>query len=75
MAESVGKSWEDLSAERLYQPLGMTQTSSRFADYMAEPDRAIPHVKDGDEWVVNPMQRDPDAQSPAGGVSSASGIG
>ena len=70
VAESVGKSWEELSAERLYQPLGMTQTSSRFADYMAEPDRAIPHVKDGDEWVVTPMQRDPDAQSPAGGVSS-----
>jgi CubicO group peptidase (beta-lactamase class C family) len=70
VAESIGSSWEDLSAERLYQPLGMTQTSSHFADYMAEPNRAIPHVKDGDEWVVTPMQRDPDAQSPAGGVSS-----
>jgi CubicO group peptidase (beta-lactamase class C family) len=70
VAESVGSSWEDLSQERLYQPLGMTKTSSRFADYMAEPNRAIPHVKDGDAWVVTPMQRDPDAQSPAGGVSS-----
>jgi CubicO group peptidase (beta-lactamase class C family) len=70
VAESVGKSWENLSAERLYQPLGMTHSSSRFADYLAEPNRAIPHVKDGDEWVVTPMQRDPDAQSPAGGVSS-----
>jgi CubicO group peptidase (beta-lactamase class C family) len=70
VAESVGSSWEDLSQERLYQPLGMRQTSSRFADYMAEPNRAIPHVKDGDAWVVTPMQRDPDAQSPAGGVSS-----
>src|SRR5215213_8505833 len=70
VAEAVGMSWEDLSAERLYQPLGMTHTSSRFADYMAEPNRAIPHVKRGDAWVVTPMQRDPDAQSPAGGVSS-----
>jgi CubicO group peptidase (beta-lactamase class C family) len=70
VAEAVGTSWEDLSAERLYQPLGMTHTSSRFADYMAEPNRAIPHVKDRDTWVVTPMQRDPDAQSPAGGVSS-----
>jgi len=70
VAEAVGKSWEDLSAERLYQPLSMTHTSSRFADYMTESNRAIPHVKDGDTWVVTPMQRDPDAQSPAGGVSS-----
>ena len=48
----------------------MTKTSSRFADYMAKPNRAIPHVKDGDRWVVTSMQRDPDPESPAGGVSS-----
>ncbi len=70
VAEAAGMSWEDLCAERLYIPLGMTHTSSRFGDYMAESNRAIPHVKDGDAWVVTPMQRDPDAQSPAGGVSS-----
>jgi len=70
VAEVVGTSWEDLSEERLYKPLGMAHTSSRFADYMAEPNRAVPHVKDGDAWVVTPMQREPDAQSPAGGVSS-----
>jgi CubicO group peptidase (beta-lactamase class C family) len=70
VAQVVGTTWEDLSAERLYTPLGMTHTSSRFADYMAEPNRAVPHVKDGDAWVVTPTQRDPDAQSPAGGVSS-----
>jgi CubicO group peptidase (beta-lactamase class C family) len=69
-AQTAGKSWEDLSEERLYQPLGMTKTSSRFADYMAQSNRAIPHVKDGDTWVVTPMQRDPDPESPAGGVSS-----
>jgi CubicO group peptidase (beta-lactamase class C family) len=70
VAHAVGMSWEDLSAQRLYTPLGMAHTSSRFADYMAEPNRAVPHVKDGDAWVVTPEQRDPDAQSPAGGVSS-----
>jgi CubicO group peptidase (beta-lactamase class C family) len=70
VAQVVGTSWEDLSEERLYRPLGMAHTSSRFADYMAEANRAVPHVKDGDTWVVTPMQRDPDAQSPAGGVSS-----
>src|SRR5215207_5800488 len=70
VAKAVGMSWEDLCEERLYDPLGMTHTSSRFADYMAEPNRAIPHIKEGDTWVVTPMQRDPDAQAPAGGVSS-----
>ena len=69
-AGAAGASWEDLSEEKLYRPLGMDRTSSRFADYMAETDRAIPHVKDGADWVVTPNQRDPDAQSPAGGVSS-----
>ena len=70
VAQAVGMTWEHLSAKRLYEPLGMTHTSSRFADYMAEPNRAIPHIKEGDTWVVTPRQRDPDAQSPAGGVSS-----
>jgi len=37
---------------------------------MAEANRAVPHVKEGDTWRVTPHQRDPDAQSPAGGVSS-----
>jgi CubicO group peptidase (beta-lactamase class C family) len=70
VATKVGMSWEDLSRERLYAPLGMAHTSSRFADYMGQPNRAIPHVKEGDTWVVTPMQRDPDPQSPAGGASA-----
>lgn len=70
VAKSVGMSWEDLSAERVYQPLGMDHTSSTFADYNAQPNRAIPHVQGPNGWEVTPMQRDPDAQSPAGGVSS-----
>jgi hypothetical protein len=48
----------------------MTSTSSRFADYMARENRAIPHVKRDGNWQVTPQQRDPDPESPAGGVSS-----
>ncbi|HET8524713.1 MAG TPA: serine hydrolase domain-containing protein, partial [Thermomicrobiales bacterium] len=69
-AKATGRPWEDLSRDRLYQPLGMSRTSSRFADYMAATNRATPHVKQGDHWVVTPDQRNPDAQTPAGGVSS-----
>jgi CubicO group peptidase (beta-lactamase class C family) len=68
-ARATGKSWEDLSAERLYRPLGMRATSSRHRDFAAAKNRASLHVRAGDKWVAK-YNRDPDAQSPAGGVSS-----
>src|SRR6185312_3389280 len=70
VAVAAGKSWEDLSDEVLYRPLGMTATSSRFADFMARPNHAVNHVKVGDKWEPR-FQRDPDPQSPAAGVSSS----
>jgi CubicO group peptidase (beta-lactamase class C family) len=69
-ARASGKSWEDLSAERLYRPLGMASTSSRFKDFMAAANRASGHVKQDGAWVAK-YTREPDAQSPAGGVSSS----
>lgn len=68
-AMAAGTSWEDLSAERLYRPLGMHRTSSRFADFIAAANRAHAHVKIGRKWIPK-YTRDPDAQSPAGGVTS-----
>lgn len=69
VAAAAGKSWEDLSDEVLYRPLGMSSTSSRFADFIARPNHAVNHVKVSDKWEPH-FQRDPDAQTPAGGVSS-----
>jgi CubicO group peptidase (beta-lactamase class C family) len=69
-AIAAGTSWEDLASKRLYQRLGMKQTSSRFADYAAAPNRAFTHVLVDNKWVAK-YTRDPDAQSPAGGVSSS----
>lgn len=69
-AHAAGTTWEELCDERLYQPLAMTSTSSRFADYLARENRAIPHVQRDGAWQVTPQQRDPDPESPAGGVSS-----
>jgi CubicO group peptidase (beta-lactamase class C family) len=68
-ARAAGKSWEDLSEERLYRPLGMASTSSRFADFRAAANRAAGHMRRDGGWVAL-RTRDPDAQSPAGGVSS-----
>jgi CubicO group peptidase (beta-lactamase class C family) len=69
VAQAAGRSWEDLSEARLYRPLGMTSTSSRFADYEAATNKAVTHVRVGDRWQPGQV-RDPQAQSPAGGVSS-----
>jgi CubicO group peptidase (beta-lactamase class C family) len=70
VATAAGKPWEDLSDDVLYRPLGMTATSSRFADFVARPDHAVNHVKVGEKWEPR-FQRDPDPQSAAGGVSSS----
>ncbi|MBV9359411.1 MAG: serine hydrolase, partial [Chloroflexi bacterium] len=69
-AKAAGRSWEDLAADKLYRPLGMEHTSSRYADFLAAPNRAFGHVSVDGAWVAK-YQRDPDAQSPAGGVSSS----
>lgn len=69
-ARASGRSWEELSAERLYRPLGMTSTSSRYADFVASANHAHGHVLSGGQWVAK-FARDPDAQSPAGGASSS----
>ena len=65
VAEAVGTDWEKLSEEVLYRPLGMTRTSSRFAEYVARDNRAVPHVKIGGAWEAR-YQRQPDAQTLAG---------
>src|SRR6185312_9574369 len=68
VAQAAGEDWADLSERLLYEPLGMNSTSSRFADLEDRDDRALGHVEVDGEWIVNPDQRQPDAQSPAGGV-------
>ena len=69
-ARAAGEDWEALSEEKLYEPLGMTSTSSRYKDFMARSNKALGHVLVDGLWV-HQVQRDPDAQTPAGGVSSS----
>lgn len=71
VARRAGTSWETLSERTLYRPLGMTSTSSRHRDFLRRANRATLHVQDGaGRWRVGGT-RNPDAQSPAGGVSSS----
>ncbi len=69
-AKAAGHDWETLSEEKLYTPLGMRSTSSRFPDFESRGNRALGHVMKNGKWV-HETQRQPDAQSPAGGVSSS----
>lgn len=68
-ASAAGTDWADLAQRDLYGPLGMTSTSSRYADFTHRTDKATLHAfVDG---KFEPLyQRDADAQAPAGGVSS-----
>jgi CubicO group peptidase (beta-lactamase class C family) len=65
----TGKPWEEIAEERLYRPLGMASTSSRHADFTSRANRSALHVRIDGAWVAK-VERDPDAQSPAGGVST-----
>ena len=70
VAAAAGTDWATLSDVAIYKPLGMTRTSSRFADFMARDNRAVLHARVNGVWTPK-YQRQPDAQSPAGGVSSS----
>ncbi|HEX4706445.1 MAG TPA: serine hydrolase domain-containing protein, partial [Candidatus Udaeobacter sp.] len=69
-AKVYGQEWETLCQEKLYKPLGMSSTSSRYADFVARQNKALGHVLVNGKWTQK-FQRDPDAQSPTGGVSSS----
>lgn len=65
----TGKAWEDVAEKKLYRPLGMASTSSRHADFVRRANRAALHIKADGAWAAR-VERQPDAQAPAGGVSS-----
>jgi CubicO group peptidase (beta-lactamase class C family) len=69
-AKAYGLEWEEAAKQKLYNPLGMASTSSRYADFVARPNKALGHVLVDGKWVQK-FKRDPDTESPAGGVSSS----
>lgn len=69
-ARPTGKTWEQVSEDNLYKPLGMNSTSSSYADFLTRTNHASLHAKIDGKWVAAVKFND-DAQSPAGGVSSS----
>src|ERR1700758_512321 len=50
-AKAYNITWEDASEQKLYRPLGMNSTSSRFSDFSARTNKALGHVQVGGKWV------------------------
>jgi CubicO group peptidase (beta-lactamase class C family) len=69
VARSQGVAWEQLAADRVYRPLGMDRTTSVYAEFLAQDNRATLHVPGDDGWVAN-GNRAEQAQAPAGQVST-----
>lgn len=69
-AKAAGTTFEDMMESRLFKPAGMTRSSARYADFLAEPNRSAIHVEIDGRWRVGPT-RNPDAQAPAGGLSAS----
>jgi CubicO group peptidase (beta-lactamase class C family) len=68
-ATAAGTTYPELVQEQLFDPAGMTSTSASYADYQARADKALIHAKVDGTYQAK-FTRDPDAQAPAGGVSS-----
>ena len=69
-ARSAGALWEDIAETKLFKPAGMHTASFRHADYIARTNRAWLHAEEGGKFVAK-YDRNPDAQSPAGGASAS----
>uniref|UniRef100_A0AAU2JNF7 Serine hydrolase n=1 Tax=Streptomyces sp. NBC_00049 TaxID=2903617 RepID=A0AAU2JNF7_9ACTN len=70
VARAEGTSWQKLNEDTLFKPAGMTRTSTEFSAFVNSPDHAATHVRNADGTWSARYVRDPDAQAPAGGVSS-----
>jgi CubicO group peptidase (beta-lactamase class C family) len=68
-AKPTGKAWEDVAAEKLYEPLGMTSTSSKYDDFLSRTNRAALHNRVAGKWAAA-VKFDGDELTPAYGVSS-----
>ncbi|MCE4223833.1 serine hydrolase [Methylobacterium sp. C25] len=68
-AKPTGKPWDIVAREKLFGPLGMASTSTTHADFLTRTNRAALHVRAAGAWVAR-VQRNPDPQAPAGGISA-----
>ncbi|POH73572.1 serine hydrolase [Arthrobacter glacialis] len=73
VAASRGQTWAQTAHELLFEPLGMTSTTTVHDEYLAADDRAAMHARTGEGKYEQLFDRDADAEAPAGGVASTAG--
>ncbi|KAB1642712.1 serine hydrolase [Gulosibacter chungangensis] len=71
VASAAGTEWETLADEQLFTPLGMSSTSFRYDDFLSRDNRATLHTLTAEGEFEALYERNNDAASPAGGVSSS----
>lgn len=65
-----GSSWEDFVRQHLFQPLGMSRSTTSSAEMQADSDHALPYRLSEDKPVEMPF-RPIDAIAPAGGIHAS----
>ena len=69
--KSTGERFKDLMADRLFEPLGMAHSSVGLEGFLAEADRAEPHVFTRRGWHRVTVKPDYYNVSPAAGVNAS----
>lgn len=69
-ARAAGTSFEDVMRTQLFGPAGMADTTVSYADFVTKDNRATLHLGSDGAWEAS-GPRTPDAQAPAGGLSSS----
>ncbi|MFC6997506.1 serine hydrolase [Rufibacter roseus] len=70
VAVVTGQSWDDFIKERLFKPLGMNHTFSRYQDIVSNKNITTPHSKDAHFSVITVAHRNHDNIGPAGSIYS-----
>ncbi|WFB35042.1 serine hydrolase [Kiritimatiellota bacterium B12222] len=70
-AKAADAPFDEIAQKFMFEPLGMANSSFRFADFRDAKQRAYTHVKTDDGSWQPLFVRDPDEQAPAGGLSTS----
>lgn len=65
-----GQSWDDFIRERIFTPLGMSDSRASFATVDAKGNLAIPHTRDDDDELVPIVSHEGFNMNPAGSIYS-----
>lgn len=69
--QKSGMSFERYTAEKIFDPLGMRSASYGLTSYNASPNRAAPHINNGQRWIPTAVTGNWYRVAPAAGVNAS----